>query len=112
MTENFLKKDYTAEQAKLKVVWENPHIASICSAMPNMTILQANIDAALNKQRLSENDRQRLEQYAPRSGARILRRVRSYLRISGRPGRPDQRYIALLHVRTRLWQSGYGTEPV
>jgi hypothetical protein len=64
MTENFLKKGYTAEQAKLKVVWENHHIASICSAMPNMTILQANIDAALNKQRLSEGDRQRLEQYA------------------------------------------------
>jgi len=64
MTENFLKKGYTAEQAKLKVVWENPHIASICSAMPNMAILQANIDAALNKQRLSVNDRQRLEQYA------------------------------------------------
>jgi predicted aldo/keto reductase-like oxidoreductase len=64
MTENFLKKGYTAEQAKLKVVWENPHIASICSAMPNMTILQANIDAALNKQRLSEGDRQRLEHYA------------------------------------------------
>jgi len=64
MTESFLKKGYTAEQARLKVVWENPHIASICSAMPNMTILQANIAAALNKQRLSENDRQRLEQYA------------------------------------------------
>jgi len=64
MTENFLKKGYTAEQAKLKVVWENPHIGSICSAMPNMTILQANINAALNKQRLSEGDRQRLEQYA------------------------------------------------
>jgi hypothetical protein len=64
MTENFLKKGYTAEQAKLKVVWENPDIASICSAMPNMTILQANIDAALNKKDLSAADRQRLERYA------------------------------------------------
>jgi predicted aldo/keto reductase-like oxidoreductase len=64
MTENFLKKGYTAEQAKLKVVWGNPQIASICSAMPNMTILQANIDAALNQQRLSEGDRRRLERYA------------------------------------------------
>jgi uncharacterized protein len=64
MTENFLKKGYTAEQAKLKVVWENPNIASICSAMPNMTILQANIAAALNKKNLSEADKQRLEQYA------------------------------------------------
>jgi len=64
MTENFLKKGYAAEQAKLKVVWENPNIASICSAMPNMTILQANIDAALNKKSLSEGDKQRLEKYA------------------------------------------------
>jgi aryl-alcohol dehydrogenase-like predicted oxidoreductase len=64
MTEGFLKKGYTAEQAKLKVVWGNPNIASICSAMPNMTILQANIGAALNKIDLSKGDKQRLEQYA------------------------------------------------
>ena len=64
MTENFLKKGYTAEQAKLKVVWENPNIASICSAMPNMTILQANVAAALNKIKLSEGDKKRLEDYA------------------------------------------------
>ena len=67
MTENVLKKGYTAEQAKLKVVWENPHIASICSAMPNMAILQANIAAALNKNNLSENDKKRLEEYAYRT---------------------------------------------
>jgi hypothetical protein len=67
MTENFLKKGYTAEQAKLKVVWENPHIASICSAMPNMTILQANAAAALNKTHLSEGDKKRLNQYAQRT---------------------------------------------
>ncbi|MBT8363949.1 MAG: aldo/keto reductase [Deltaproteobacteria bacterium] len=64
MNDNFLKKGYTAEQAKLKVVWENPNIASICSAMPNMTILQANVAAALNKKNLSSADKQRLEQYA------------------------------------------------
>ena len=64
MTQNFLKKGFTAEQAKLKAVWENPNIASICSAMPNMTILQANVAAASNKQKLSGGDRQRLEQYA------------------------------------------------
>ncbi len=64
MTQNFLKKGYTEEQAKLKVVWENPNIASICSAMSNMTILKANVDAALNKNQLSGADRQRLQQYA------------------------------------------------
>ena len=64
LTENFIKKGYTAEQANLKVVWENPNIASICSAMPNITILQANVAAALNKKNLSESDKKRLEQYA------------------------------------------------
>jgi predicted aldo/keto reductase-like oxidoreductase len=64
MTGNFLKKGFTAEQARLKVVWENPNIASICSAMSNMTILQANVAAAMNKKNLSEGDKQRLEKYA------------------------------------------------
>jgi predicted aldo/keto reductase-like oxidoreductase len=64
LTENFLNKGFTAEQAKLKAVWENPNIASICSAMPNMTILQANVAAALNKQKLSMGDKQRLKRYA------------------------------------------------
>jgi len=64
LTENFLKKGYSAEQAKLKVVWENPNIASICSAMPNITILRANVAAALNKNNLSAGDKHRLGQYA------------------------------------------------
>lgn len=64
MTDNFLKKGYTAEQAKLKVVWENPNIASICSAMPNMTILKANAAATQSKKHLSEADKQRLEAFA------------------------------------------------
>ena len=64
MTESFLQKGYTAEQAKLKVVWDDPNISSICSAMPNMTILQANAAAAMNKTNLSAKDMQRLKQYA------------------------------------------------
>ena len=52
MAENFINKGHTAEQAKLKVVWENPSIASICSSMPNMTILQANVAAALNQTKI------------------------------------------------------------
>mgnify|MGYP001828473450 FL=1 len=64
LTESFISRGYTAEQAKLKVVWENPNIASICSAMPNMTILQANVAAALNKKTLAKCDKSRLEQNA------------------------------------------------
>jgi len=67
MTEGFMKKGFTAEQAKLIAVWENPDIASICSAMSNMTILQANVAAAVGGQPLSSGDRRRLERYAAKT---------------------------------------------
>ena len=62
--QHFIDKGFTTEQAKLKSVWENPAIASICSHMTNMTLLQANVAAALNKTALSFNDKQLMEQYA------------------------------------------------
>ncbi len=60
----FIKKGYTDAQAKLKAVWENPNIASICSEMPNMTILMANVAAAMNKTAFSSRDMNLLHQYA------------------------------------------------
>ena len=60
----FIQKGYTDAQAKLKAVWENPNIASICSEMPNMTILKANVAAAMNKTKLSSRDLNLLNQYA------------------------------------------------
>jgi predicted aldo/keto reductase-like oxidoreductase len=64
LTEQFLGKGFTKEQAKLKAVWENPHIASICSEMPNLKILTSNVAAALDKVKLSGGDMKLLEQYA------------------------------------------------
>jgi predicted aldo/keto reductase-like oxidoreductase len=60
----FLQKGFTDAQAKLKAVWQNQNIASICSEMPNMTILMANVAAAINKTELSARDTQLLQQYA------------------------------------------------
>jgi predicted aldo/keto reductase-like oxidoreductase len=60
----FLKQGFTDKQAKLKAVWENPAIASICSQMPNMTILMSNVAAALNRTQLSAEDLQLMERYA------------------------------------------------
>lgn len=60
----FLKQNFTDKQAKLKAVWENPAIASICSQMPNMTILMSNVAAALNRSQLSAEDLQLMERYA------------------------------------------------
>jgi aryl-alcohol dehydrogenase-like predicted oxidoreductase len=64
LTEQFMARGFTPEQAKLKAVWENPHIASICSNTPNLTYLQANVAAALNKTALSFEDHRILNQYA------------------------------------------------
>jgi predicted aldo/keto reductase-like oxidoreductase len=59
----FLKKGFTDGQAKLKAVWENPQIASICSEMTNLTLLMTNTAAALNTTKLSAVDMKLLRQY-------------------------------------------------
>ncbi len=64
LSDQFLKRGFTPEQAKLKAVWENPQIASICSEMPNLAILKANVAAALDQNVLSYQERQMLEGYA------------------------------------------------
>jgi predicted aldo/keto reductase-like oxidoreductase len=60
----FMDKGFTGAQAKLKAVWENPNIACICSEMPNMTILMANLAAATDRTRLSSRENALLQQYA------------------------------------------------
>jgi predicted aldo/keto reductase-like oxidoreductase len=60
----FLQKGFTDAQAKLKSVWENAQISSICSRMKNMTILMSNVAAALDKTQLSTRDTELLQRYA------------------------------------------------
>jgi predicted aldo/keto reductase-like oxidoreductase len=60
----FVEKGFTDKQARLKAVWENPQISAICSQMPTMSILMANIAAAVDRTRLTDNDRQHLNNYA------------------------------------------------
>jgi len=64
MAGRFLQKGFTDAQAKLMAVWQHPDIASICSQMPNMTILKANVTAALNRSDLSIRDTEFLHRYA------------------------------------------------
>jgi predicted aldo/keto reductase-like oxidoreductase len=60
----FMDKGFTDAQAKLMAVWQNPQIASICSQMPNMSILMANIAAAVNRTELSVRETDLLQRYA------------------------------------------------
>ena len=61
---HFVKQGYSEHQARLKAVWENPQIASICSQMPNVTVLAANVAAALDKTKLTAADHAALRLYA------------------------------------------------
>jgi len=60
----FLERGFTDKQAKLKAVWENPNIASICSQMPNLTILAANVAASRDLKALAGNDLELLDRFA------------------------------------------------
>jgi predicted aldo/keto reductase-like oxidoreductase len=64
LAKRFLKQGYTDAQAKMKAVWENKSISSICSEMPNMNILMENVSAALDRSKISTQDLQMLQQYA------------------------------------------------
>jgi predicted aldo/keto reductase-like oxidoreductase len=65
----FLEGGYTQGQAKLKAVWDNPQIASICSQMPSMALLSENTAAAVNRTRLSAAEKDALARQAQASAA-------------------------------------------
>ena len=64
MAAAFLDKGFSDAQAKLKAVWEDTRIACICSQMPTVSILMANIAAALDKTSLDAHDWRALEHFA------------------------------------------------
>jgi len=67
---HFIQRGFTQLQAKIKAVWENPQIASICSQMPNLTVIQSNIAAALDKTSLTAADHAALREYAEATRSR------------------------------------------
>ena len=64
MAGRFMQKGFTDSQARLMAVWQDKRIASICSQMPNLTIMAANGLAALDQTHLSQSDRALLAQYS------------------------------------------------
>lgn len=60
----FIQKGFTEQQAKLKAVWENQSISSICSMMNSLIIMAANVAAAVDKTKLETADLDLLKTYA------------------------------------------------
>ncbi|HEY5141425.1 MAG TPA: aldo/keto reductase, partial [Methylococcales bacterium] len=61
---HFMEKGFTEHQAKVKAVWQDERIASICSAMPSVATLVSNVAAALDKTKLTQADMEVLKEYA------------------------------------------------
>jgi predicted aldo/keto reductase-like oxidoreductase len=64
MAGRFLDRGFTDKQAKIKAILENQNIASICSQMPSLTILSANVAAARDQTSLTRSDFELLERFA------------------------------------------------
>jgi len=64
LIKEFTDSGYTPEQAALKVVWKDSRMAAVCSQMPNMTVLRANVAAALDKTELTARQEAALRKFA------------------------------------------------
>ncbi|ACV63544.1 aldo/keto reductase [Desulfofarcimen acetoxidans DSM 771] len=62
------------EQSKLRAIWQNPSLTSICSLMPNSAILQSNVLAAIDKNPLNPEILRLLLDYANATGKYFCRR--------------------------------------
>lgn len=62
------------EQAKLKAIWQNPHLTSVCSLTPNVCIIRANASAAMDERPLDEDVTRSLADYADGTGEYFCRR--------------------------------------
>ena len=62
------------EQVKLKAIWQNTILTSICSLMPNLAILQSNASAAMDEHPLNPEIAKLLEDYANITGKYFCRR--------------------------------------
>jgi predicted aldo/keto reductase-like oxidoreductase len=62
------------EQAKLKAIWQNSHVTSVCSLMPSVPIIEANALAAMDERPLDGETMRLLADYADGTGRHFCRR--------------------------------------
>jgi predicted aldo/keto reductase-like oxidoreductase len=62
------------EHAKLKAIWQNPNVTSVCSLMPNSKLLQSNASAAMGETSLDIGINKLLADYSDSTGQYFCRR--------------------------------------
>ncbi|MHC4489724.1 MAG: aldo/keto reductase [Planctomycetota bacterium] len=61
---HFQKRGFTEEQAKIKVVLQDKRFSAVSVGMQNISLLTTNVDAVLNKTKLSNADIEAFKEYA------------------------------------------------
>ena len=61
---HFQKRGFTEEQAKIKVVLQDKRFSAVCVGMQNMSLLTTNVDAVLDKTKLTQADIEVFKEYA------------------------------------------------
>jgi len=64
LTEHFLQRGFTKEQAKIKLVLEDKRFSSACVGMKNVSVLNSNLAVAFDKTKLTQADKDIFKQYA------------------------------------------------
>ncbi len=64
LVEHFLQRGFTKEQAKIKLVLEDKRFTSACVGMKNVSVLNSNVAAVLDKTKLTQADREVFKEYA------------------------------------------------
>ena len=64
LTDHFLQKGFTKEQAKIKAVLQDKRFTAVCVGMKNIRELTSNVAAALDKTKLTQADTRALTEYA------------------------------------------------
>lgn len=67
-------RNISFEHVKLKMIWKNPYVTSVCSLMPNEKILQSNVSSAIDESLLDTEIVEILSEYAEITGKYFCRR--------------------------------------
>jgi len=102
VTNYFMEKGYTPEQAKLKAVWKDERIASSCVLMKNLTMLKDNVAAATDNLELSKREINMLKRLAESTRNSYCQGCGRCLSVMGsESGIPDV-------LRYMMYYNGYG----
>ncbi len=64
LAQKLIEKGFTPAETNLKIVWSDERIATICSAMYNIPVLQTNVAAAKDQTELTASETELMQEYA------------------------------------------------